>query len=85
MNRRLPGFTADAGLDAASGRYQQQDVEPTATTTGYFAQARLVTSLRGRGKQPCNPNCVCFAQEGCPCCYPGPVPQPVRGNTWRLR
>lgn len=85
MNRRLPGFTADASLDAASGRYQQRDAEPAAKTTGYFAQARLVTSSRMRGKQPCNPNCVCITQEGCPCCYPGPIAQPVRGSTWRLR
>ena len=85
MNRRLPGFTADAGLDAASGQYQQRDVGPAATTTGYFAQARRLTSPPVRGKQPCNPTCVCMTQEGCPCCYPGPVVPPVRGNRWRLR
>ena len=85
MNTRLPGFTAGAGLDATSDRYRQQDLQPAATTTGYSAQARLVTPLRGRGGQPCNPNCVCITQEGCPCCYPGPVAQPVRRTTWRHR
>jgi hypothetical protein len=85
MNRRMPGFTADAGLGAASSRYRQRDVEPAVLTTGYSAQARLVTSPTVRGKQPCIPNCICITQEGCMCCPPGPVARPVRGNGWRLR
>jgi len=85
MNRRLPGFTADASIGAASGRYQQRDAEPAVTTTGYFAQAWRVTPPGMRGKQPCIPNCVCITREGCPCCYPEPVVQPVRGRSWLLR
>jgi hypothetical protein len=82
MNGRLPGFTADAGLDAPSGRYQQ--VAEAQVAAGFFSPAQRLSSLPGRGGRPCVP-CKCVSPDGCPCCNPGPITLPGRRTTGRLR
>jgi hypothetical protein len=85
MSTQLPGFTAEAGLEAPAGRYQQREANPAAAAAGYLAQARRAISPRGRRTEPCIPNCLCVTQEGCPCCDSVPVTLPPRGTGRRFR
>jgi hypothetical protein len=64
-HRRVPGFTGESSLVPAS--------QPYASRRDGFkdlsGKALVPQALLGAGaSMPCNPNCVCVTQKGCPCC-----------------
>jgi hypothetical protein len=62
---RMPGFTGESSLNPASQPYVLRRHGPNDLTgKAIVPQALLGTG----GSLPCNPNCVCITQKGCPCC-----------------
>ena len=61
----IPGFTGEASLRPASQPYASRCYGPEDLT----GKAIVPQAILGTGRSmPCIPNCVCVAQEGCPCC-----------------
>ncbi len=70
MTATMPGFTAEASLEASTtqrrtGNYRS----PRSTATQVLPQA--MPHVRGRGG--CMEGCICGTAEGCPCCPAVPV------------